>query len=263
MNIRLALIVIILCAVFAAAQRLTTTQPTVVCDTTTLTNCANVTGGAMQVGGTVTANSAVNSWGGSVDTNNGITTANTLRVVLSTGQTNLSNPLNVTLPNTSNVALTQIGATAAATVSAGILKVGIVDSMGNNILATADPCSGSNVANFSVATTSTTGVTLVAGTASTATYICGIHIHGNTANDTVAVIIEGTGADCTGGTPTVLDGSSTTASNGFRVAGGGGGFTAGYGGAMVYKTPTATGRNVCGAASTADRLIWSGTYIKQ
>src|SRR5262245_39420824 len=53
MKIRLALIVIILCAVFAGAQRLTTTQPVVVCDTNVLTNCANVTGGALTVGGTV------------------------------------------------------------------------------------------------------------------------------------------------------------------------------------------------------------------
>src|SRR5215471_3766110 len=53
MKIRLALLIIILCAIFAGAQKLTTTQPTVVCDTTTITNCANVTAGALTVGGTV------------------------------------------------------------------------------------------------------------------------------------------------------------------------------------------------------------------
>jgi|SRR5215471_1141049 len=53
MKIRLALLIIILAAVFAGAQKLTTTQPTVVCDTTTITNCANVTAGALTVGGSV------------------------------------------------------------------------------------------------------------------------------------------------------------------------------------------------------------------
>ncbi len=52
MNIKLAVFVILFCAVFAAGfQKLTTTQPTTVCDTTTLTNCATVAAGAVKVDG--------------------------------------------------------------------------------------------------------------------------------------------------------------------------------------------------------------------
>ena len=200
--------------------------------------------------------------GTTIDTNTGNASAGTQRVVLATNQPNLTTALNVALPGTSAMNLAQVGSGTVATAGTGIQKVAIVDSSGANILATADPCSGSNVANFTVATTTAnTPVALVTGTAGVVTYICGVHIQGNTANDTVAVIVEGT-TTCSAGTPTALDGSSTTASNGFRIAGGGGGFTTGFGGATVYKTPSAN-RDICGSTSTSDRVIWSGTYIKQ
>jgi len=200
--------------------------------------------------------------GTTIDTNTGNASAGTQRFVLATNQPNLTTPLNVSINANASTNLAQIAGSTVATVGAGVQKVAIVDSTGVNILATADPCSGSNVATFTTATTAAnTPVALVTATAGQVGYICGIHIQGNTANDVVVSIVEGTGGTCGGGTPTALDGN-TTASNGFRVAGGGGGFTTGFGGATVYKTPSAN-REICGTASTTDRVIFSGTFIKQ
>ena len=380
-NVRLALIVIILCAIVAGAQRLTTTQPTVVCDTNTLSTCATVTAGnavkvdgsaatqpisgnvgitgtptvqpgntanttpwlvnqtasasvttTMQNGATGVGNGTVLNVDGMAsahvtgictvsctmattftleaqndasnfvavygiqDNSNTIASAFSLSTTTPIGVTvplnglkqlraristygngtitiigtaspaagNLPPVVNATIPANTQFDLNRVLGQPVVVAAAGIQKVAIVDSMGGNILATTDPCSGSNVANFTVATTAAnTPVLLVSATAGQTGYICGIHIHGNTANDVVVSVVEGTQTTnpCDSGTPTAIDGN-TTASNGFRIAGGGGGFTTGFGGATVYKTPSAN-RQLCGTASTTDRVVWSGTFIKQ
>jgi hypothetical protein len=219
MNIRLALLVIILCSLFAFGQKLTTTQPTVVCDTTTITNCATVAGGALAMTGTVNQT----QWNGTnVATNSGTLDAGTLRVVLATNSPTMTNAQPVTLPANTAFNMAQVGGSNTSVVSAGVQKVAIVDSTGNPISSTTDPCAGGLTTLVAGSLTADTQIIGLAG-AGTKHYYCSIALNNGSTTDEKVSIVESTtgGGTCTVA-PSVILGGATDAT-GWRVANGGGG----------------------------------------
>lgn len=150
--------------------------------------------------------------------------------------------------------------TIAGTVATAAVKIRATD--GTAIQASTEPCDGVVKTKFNVQVAGTTAVQLIAGTAAQTTYICSIHIHGNTTSDEIVSIIEGTQTTnpCDTGA-TALDGS-TTAANGLRIGSGGGGFVNGTGANAVYQTP-ATNHQVCVLANGSNRVTVSGSYVKQ
>jgi hypothetical protein len=219
MNIRLALLVIILCSLFAYSQKLTTTQPTTLCDTTTITNCATVAGGALATTGTMNQT----QWNGTtVATNSGNLDAGTLRVVLATNSPTMANAQPVTLPANTAFNMAQVGNSNVSVVGAGVQKVAIVDSTGNPISSTTDPCSGGLTTLVAGSLTADAQIIGLAGVG-TKHYYCSIALNNGSTTDEKVSIVESTtgGGTCTTGPSVVLGGA--TDATGWRVANSGGG----------------------------------------
>ena len=139
--------------------------------------------------------------------------------------------------------------------------INIADSKGHDILASTDPCSGSDKSGFNAFTNSATPVQLVPPTTGQNVYVCSIHVHGNfPVNMTELVsILDGGGLNCATN-PKPLDGDLMPS---IQIAGGGnGGFIQGGAGSTVYKT-TGPGRGICAKAAGSNKVNFSGTFIQQ
>lgn len=136
----------------------------------------------------------------------------------------------------------------------------IKDSSGASITAVTDPCNGLAKTPFNISFASTTAQVLVSATGSVTGHICSIKVNANAAE--VVSLIDGTqsSAPCDSGTPIALDGS-TTAANGNSLAANGG-WAIGTGNGTLYKA-TNTNRQICAITSGSNRVVISGTYVKQ
>lgn len=259
----------------------TTTQP--VSGTVTTSPPANASTNVAQLAGTTT------------DTNSGVKSAGTLRVVLATDQPALTNKLLVTpdsvaLPANQSVNVSQINAvtplmgngvtgtgsqrvTIASDNTAFAIKVSdgtntavvtaastapVTGSAALTIVESPNSlgCAGQKLSSTSFKNVSMTANTqVITGTAAQNVYICHVDLVTAAANN--VAIVEGTGSTCATGTAGMWGG--TTAATGWNFAANGG-LATGDGMHAIGKTATQAD-NVCIFVSAAVQLSGSITWV--
>lgn len=187
------------------------------------------------VSGTVAinANSSVNVnqvGGTAVDTNSGVKSAGTQRVVIATDQPALTNALKV-----DGSAVTQPVSGTVTAVSAG--------------------CAGATEANTTTTPISiTANAQIITGVAAQKVRICALNLVVGAATN--VALVEGTGAVCATGIAGMAGGA--TAATGWNLAANGG-LTYGNGSHAVFKTAT-NADNVCLLVSAANQVSGSVTW---
>jgi len=178
-----------------------------------------------------------------------------------------ASPRDAVLTGTIDQNLVGVAGKPTAVAADGLQKVAIVDTLGNPIGSSKDPCDGSDLKNFAVVTAGGTAVALIPAIANQNAFICSIHVHLNTlfksdgSNDELISITEGGGTGCAT-SPTLLDGDMDPA-KGLRLASGGnGGFIQGGAGQTIYRT-TAPNRAICTRTAGSKPVLVSGTFIRQ
>lgn len=239
-----------------------------ICDFTTASQCASVTGAnALKVDGSAITQPV--SIGSSV----AVTNAGTFATQLTGATNNINNVTGtVSLPTgaaTSALQATNTATTAHTCAVAGYSELGCLGQIDDDVkgpvaagtarigYTSDDPCTQVTKTNAAIATA--VGTTqLVAPSGSTQVYVCSLSLI-SAATATVN-LVGGTGATCTTGTPVAALGS-TTAANGMSLAANGG-LTFGNGGATVVRTTTA-GHGLCLIQSGTTALAGNITYVQQ
>lgn len=131
-------------------------------------------------------------------------------------------------------------------------NVAIYDSLGNQILASTDPCDGVLATN--VAISQTTSTKLISSSSGKKNHICSLVLVTGAAE--IVNIVEGTGSVC---------GTSTTAIVGSTTVGNGMSFAANGGLSGIARTIPGTGTTVdtCLTQDGSDRVAGYLTYVQQ
>jgi hypothetical protein len=204
--------------------------------------------------GTTNAVQAAN-FPATVDTNSGVKSASTIRVILATDQPQLTNkilvtPDSVALPANQSVNVNQVAGAASSATNPLYIR----ETDGTNAVVL-DPCR--TQANIFKPISQTASAQLVTGTAAKKIYICSINLVTAAANN--VAMVEGTGTVCATGIAGMAGG--TTAATGWNFAANGG-LTQGNGMGSIMAEAT-NADNLCLLQSAAVQLSGSIGYVVQ
>src|SRR5262245_29879224 len=119
--------------------------------------------------------------------------------------TSARSPRDAVLTGTIDQNLVGVAGKPTAVAADGLQKVAIVDTMGNPIGSSKDPCNANDLKPFNTFTDSTAVKVLVPPASGQQAFVCSIHVHNLSSYEERITVFEGGGANCVT-SPNALDG---------------------------------------------------------